>query len=128
MGYTNYYWSSNYDLKRHVITLTIDFAADFVDIFEVRGQSRARMGASGRLGRAESVTLRYRGLDEVERTTSACFYPDADSPYDKCLLDSLLDLGPGEWCRVADARPLRPERCRGLERDAILPRTASREA
>ena len=91
----------NYDLKRHVITLTIDFAADFADIFEVRGQSRARHGkhAADLVG-PNTVTLRYRGLDEVERTTSVCFFPTPTA-----LTTSgarfLLDLGPGEWCRVA---------------------------
>ena len=74
----------NYDLKRHVITLTIDFAADFADIFEVRGQSRARHGkhAADLVG-PNTVMLRYRGLDEVERTTSVCFSPTPTGPYDK---------------------------------------------
>ena len=92
-GYMNYYWSRNYDLKRHVITLTIDFAADFVDIFEVRGQSRSRHGkhAADLVG-PNTVILRYRGLDKIERTTSVCFSPTADSPYDNwcCILS-----GPG---------------------------------
>src|SRR5438105_6768656 len=34
----------NYDLRHHLVTLSIHFAADFVDVFEVRGLRRARRG------------------------------------------------------------------------------------
>ena len=34
----------NFDVEPHVITLSLRFAADFVDVFEVRGQHRAKHG------------------------------------------------------------------------------------
>ena len=70
----------NYDLKRHIITLTIDFAADFADMFEVRGQSRARHGKhmTEAVG-PNSVVLRYAGWTGSERTTSVCFSPGPNS-------------------------------------------------
>ena len=91
----------NYDLTRRVITVTISFAADFADIFEVRGQSRARHGrhAADLVG-PNTVTLRYVGLDEVERTTSVCFSPTPAELTTSGATFS-LELGPGEWRRVA---------------------------
>ncbi len=55
---------SNYDIQPRRIELQIDFAADFADIFEVRGAERAeaRRGASGggRAGRGDPVLHRAR--------------------------------------------------------------------
>src|ERR1700687_519165 len=34
----------NFDMRRHAVTLGMSFAADFADVFEVRGQKRARRG------------------------------------------------------------------------------------
>jgi len=61
---------------RHDLQLTLDFAADFVDVFEVRGHPRPRRGEmlppriDGR-----TVRLGYRGLDGIVRTTSLTFDP-----------------------------------------------------
>src|SRR6478672_7032772 len=54
----------NFDVEPHVITLSLRFAADFVDVFEVRGQHRAKRGrrSAERLS-GDAVVLRYRGLD-----------------------------------------------------------------
>jgi len=61
----------NFDLRPHVVTFSLRFAADFVDVFEVRGQKRSRRGrrSAERLS-ADTVTLRYIGLDDVERVTT----------------------------------------------------------
>jgi glycogen debranching enzyme len=50
--------------------LVFEFAADFVDIFEVRGYKRSRRGRmlEPQLGRS-GVTLAYEGLDGLLRTT-----------------------------------------------------------
>ncbi len=52
------------------ITLEVEFAADYADIFEVRGQHRPRRGRllDPRVD-AEGVELAYRGLDGVLRHT-----------------------------------------------------------
>lgn len=58
------------------VELAIDFAADFVDIFEVRGQKRQ---GRGRLlepvCHEDSVVLAYVGLDGVRRETRLRFSP-----------------------------------------------------
>jgi glycogen debranching enzyme len=52
------------------IALAIEFAADYADIFEVRGQQRPRRGRllEPRTG-ANYIALGYQGLDGVERHT-----------------------------------------------------------
>jgi glycogen debranching enzyme len=58
------------------LPLTFRFAADFADIFEVRGMRRARRGRdlAPKVGRG-SVCLRYAGLDDVTRTCAIRFAP-----------------------------------------------------
>lgn len=53
---------------------TLQFAADFADIFELRGIKRARRGEylRPRVER-DRVILGYRGLDGIERCTTLCF-------------------------------------------------------
>jgi len=59
-------------------TLRLDFliAADFVDLFEVRGMKRRRRGQDlpPVIG-SDSLELRYRGLDDVERRSRVSFFP-----------------------------------------------------
>jgi glycogen debranching enzyme len=58
------------------LRLTFRFAADFADLFEVRGERRAARGeSSAALQSDRSVLLRYMGLDNVERLTQVSFYP-----------------------------------------------------
>ena len=61
---------SNFGLQPVVISLSLLFDADFVDVFEVRGIKRASRGEflPPVVGQQE-VTLGYRGLDNVKRTT-----------------------------------------------------------
>jgi glycogen debranching enzyme len=62
------------------LSISILFDADFVDIFEVRGFDRARSGE--RLEpeiTGDSVTLGYRGLDDVVRKTALHFAPTPES-------------------------------------------------
>jgi glycogen debranching enzyme len=66
----------NFDVKRQHIVLRLDFAADFADIFEVRGTQRARTGVHEAPAVAhDSVTLGYTGLDDVCRSTRLQFEP-----------------------------------------------------
>jgi glycogen debranching enzyme len=69
----------NYSRDPAIIPLVIEFDADFRDMFEVRGMARARRGyrhPSENDGRA--VTLRYTGLDGVERASVISF---SDPPF-----------------------------------------------
>ena len=64
----------NHGVEDVLLPLAFDFAADFADIFEVRGTARARRGTletptvDGR-----RVMFRYRGVDGVERRSCLAF-------------------------------------------------------
>ena len=67
---------ANYGLDPVRFPITMKFQSDFVDLFEVRGAHRAHRGQylppeiTG-----DCVTLSYRGLDGVTRTTRLSFLP-----------------------------------------------------
>jgi glycogen debranching enzyme len=91
----------NFDLRRHVIRLNLRFAADFADVFEVRGLKRARRGkrAAEQLS-TDTVSLRYAGLDGIDRVTTLQFAP-VPSRLDGSSAEFVIDLGPGQGCRLA---------------------------
>jgi glycogen debranching enzyme len=62
------------------IPLDLAFAADFADLFEVRGDRRPRRGTleAERLD-GRSVRFSYLGLDDVQRTTTLHFDPAPDA-------------------------------------------------
>ncbi len=66
----------NFDVVAHTLPVEIRYGADFADLFEVRGMTRARHGthepASVSL---QTVTLAYTGLDSLRRTTDLRFDP-----------------------------------------------------
>ncbi|HEV7659840.1 MAG TPA: glycogen debranching N-terminal domain-containing protein [Allosphingosinicella sp.] len=66
------------------IPLDLAFAADFADLFEVRGERRARRGTL-KVERLDgrSVRFSYLGLDAVERTTTLHFDPAPDDLSDR---------------------------------------------
>jgi glycogen debranching enzyme len=89
----------NFDTRAHDVRLGIRFAADFADLFEVRGQKRAQRGqVSIERRSASSVVLQYLGLDGVERFTRLEFEP-APSRLDAATALYELSLGPGEGMR-----------------------------
>jgi glycogen debranching enzyme len=58
------------------LTLSLTFASDFADIFEVRGIRRKRRGRGWvEVSGAGSVALFYRGLDDAVRETALSFEP-----------------------------------------------------
>jgi len=70
----------NFALATVAIDLAVRFAADYVDIFEVRGVKRLGRGRP-RAARIEEhrVTLGYEGLDRVLRETAIECHPAPDS-------------------------------------------------
>jgi len=85
----------NYGSDTIELTLSLAFASDFADIFEVRGARRARRGRMWReIVGSDGVLLGYRGLDETRRETALWFDPAPTR-----LLDSAatytLELAPG---------------------------------
>lgn len=66
----------NFGTDRTSSSLTLLFGSDFADIFEVRGIQRERRGSQTiDVTGPDSVHLRYRGLDAVDRTTDIRFTP-----------------------------------------------------
>ena len=65
---------------RHRVRLELRFEADFADLFEVRGMHRERRGERlPAVLAGDSVTLSYRGLDGLLRTTRLAFEPAPQS-------------------------------------------------
>jgi len=86
----------NFDEQPQRLRVKIQFAADFRDLFEVRG---ARRKQRGELHKAQvdqqQVTLSYTGLDQKLRATKLRFDPPPDSlSCDQAVFD--LELAPGE--------------------------------
>ena len=66
----------NFAFARHRVRLDLRFAADFADLFEVRGMSRPKRGQPLPPAQTDSsITMSYRGLDGADRTTSLVFTP-----------------------------------------------------
>lgn len=92
--------------------LSIRFAADFADIFEVRGVRRDARGHRLPSMSKPDVVLRYRGLDGVERRTHLRTARTPDEATDDALVFWIalepragveIDIGVG--CEVGDMRP-----------------------
>lgn len=87
---------TNYLRRELVIEVAIRFAADFADVFEVRGALRPRRGERrpARVHEGE-VGLAYRGLDDRELLTWLSFRP-APSRLTGAEARYALVLGPGQ--------------------------------
>ncbi len=69
----------NYANRLESVTLDLEFDADFLDMFEVRGHARAQRGITEKaLVDGRRVELRYTGLDARVRTTVLLFDPAPD--------------------------------------------------
>src|SRR5690606_3243160 len=68
---------SNFDLERVPLTLELEYEADYVDLFEVRGNVRPRRGRTREATVAPNeVLLSYDGLDGQCRQTRIHFSVD----------------------------------------------------
>jgi glycogen debranching enzyme len=90
----------NYGDRTITVRLSIMFASDFADLFEVRGAKRERRGtATAHVHGRDQVLLDYHGLDGTLRRTTLTFDPAPDklttgaASYD-------LRLAPGEACPI----------------------------
>src|SRR5262245_27935978 len=86
----------NFDCKPHKCWLTINFAADFADLFEIRGLQRAKRGelTSAVVGGNKTI-FRYVGLDKIERRSEICLDP-APRQLSKSQALYAVELGPEE--------------------------------
>lgn len=66
----------NFDQKPHALRIQVVFAADFADIFEVRGTRREKRGTlhAAKLSTTSAI-LSYTGLDGRKRETELVFEP-----------------------------------------------------
>jgi glycogen debranching enzyme len=86
----------NFDSRRQKCWLTLNFAADFADLFEIRGMQRAKRGdvTCAVIGQAKTI-FRYVGLDRIERRSEICFDPPPHR-LSKAQALYVLELDPGE--------------------------------
>jgi glycogen debranching enzyme len=107
----------NFDLQARSVRLAIRFAADFSDLFEVRGMVREKRGQTHdpKIQNGQ-VSLSYTGLDDRQRSTALRFDPAPEAlTVNQALFN--LHLGPRETrsifveidCRHGDS-PLPPVR------------------
>ena len=120
----------NYGDRTIDLRLSILFANDFADLFEVRGTHRERRGtATAQLRGNDQVLLNYHGLDDKLRRTTLTF----DPPPDKLATNAAvynIRLAAGKACPIflaagcnqAEPRPV--PFLRAL--DQSTPRTARR--
>jgi glycogen debranching enzyme len=67
---------SNFGLEPVTLTIRLEFRADYIDLFEIRGNSRKERGMPGEpIIMPHEVTLSYQGLDSVFRQTRFSFTP-----------------------------------------------------
>jgi glycogen debranching enzyme len=86
----------NFDSKPHPCWLTVNFAADFADLFEIRGMQRPKRGhlTSAVIGGNKAI-FRYAGLDRIERRSEICLDP-APRQLSKSQALYALELRPDE--------------------------------
>ena len=105
----------NYGALACSFSVRIRFAADFRDLFEVRGNKRKKRGTIGaRIVDAGTVELRYDGLDDRSRFTTLAFFP-APRKLETGLADFTVSLTPGGKASIianvacAEGEAKRPE-------------------
>ena len=107
----------NFDDRARRLRLGVVFAADFADLFEVRGIARRKRGQMHEPEiRNGQATLSYTGLDDRRRSTTLRFDPAPEALTGDQAVFS-LELGPKETrsifveidCQHGDS-PLRPVR------------------
>ena len=86
---------TNHGADEVPLTLSLAFASDFADIFEVRGIRRKRRGQGWvTVSGAGGVALFYRGLDDAVRETALSFEP-APTLLVESVATYVLKLAPG---------------------------------
>jgi glycogen debranching enzyme len=86
----------NFDARPQKCWLTLNFAADFADLFEIRGMQRPQRGETSAavIGGTKTI-FRYVGLDKVERRSEISFDPPPRQ-LSKAQALYQLELGAGE--------------------------------
>ena len=85
----------NFDTRSHRCIFTFNFAADFRDLFEIRGMKRAKRGEIATRLESQRLVFRYDGLDGISRITDICLDPKPDR-FSESQAAFALDLKAGE--------------------------------
>lgn len=90
----------NHGDQRVALRLSLAFASDFADVFEVRGIRRLRRGtATSEIDPAGRVTLRYDGLDGRTRNSVLTFDP-VPTELVPGVASYAIELDPGQRCSL----------------------------
>jgi glycogen debranching enzyme len=89
----------NFDTKPHRLKVELGFAADFCDLFEVRGNKREANGRyeAPRIGSVD-VLLAYVGIDDERRETRLRFHPQPEGLTSEAAAWE-IELAPSERTR-----------------------------
>lgn len=86
----------NFDDRPHRIQLEFTVGADFLDMFEVRGDRREKRGQKlASECRTDGVVHRYVGLDDIQRQTKITFVPSPRTVTEHRICFE-FDLAPGQ--------------------------------
>lgn len=105
----------NFGLFTVPVTVALEFGADFVDIFEVRGLKRDRKGRFlDNVVHRDGIRLVYKGVDEIERSTTVRFDPQPTQVLRSGVMFENQVKPKDEWifyvtilCDVARSNPVR---------------------
>lgn len=87
---------TNYSLNPLILSFSIQFEADFADIFEVRGELRPQRGVMTRtLLKSKAVVFEYQGLDHIKRITYLTVDPSPTTASTKSMVFE-VSLAPHE--------------------------------
>jgi glycogen debranching enzyme len=89
----------NFDTRSHRCIFTFNFAADFRDLFEIRGIKRAKRGEITTQIEDQRLIFRYDGLDGIARVTDICLDPKPDR-LSESQAAFALDMKAGEQCAI----------------------------
>lgn len=129
---------SNFGSERVSFELSLEFSANFVDVFEVRGTKRdARGKLLAPLIERDALSLRYLGRDDVQRTTRIAFSP-APTELLPGRARFVLELESKQSCTItihvgcqiggANALPERSPKSFDVEWGRVLERVRQRES
>ena len=87
---------TSYSDSRRKLRLAFGFAADFADLFEIRGYRRSQRGAvKAQVHGPAEVAFEYQSLDGLARKTRICFAPQP-AKLDETVAEFELDLAARE--------------------------------
>jgi len=127
---------TNFHLQEVDLTFSLKVGADFADLFEIRGMTREQRGTQlPPQTSAQDITLRYQGLDDIERLTRITLEPSATHVQaDRADWNIHLEQGQQSTIRItiamgeSTAENLQTEPAANLWRETAQPTVLSNDA